>query len=379
MIKRKIAKLINKRLADYPAVALIGPRQSGKTTFAKSLGGMYFDMEQDEDILNLDLQWNSLVEGKKLIILDEAQEAPEIFKKLRGSIDQKRKKNGRFLLLGSVSPSLMKYVSESLAGRMALVELTPFLWCELSAHKQKDLWFYGGYPDGGILQKSKYPQWQQNYLELLTTRDLPSWGLPAKPKLTQRLLKMIAIIHGQTLNASQIGQSLDISYKTVNSYLDFLEGVFLIRRLPPFHANLKKRLVKRPKIYWRDSGLLHALLKIGDKSELLNQPWVGADWEGFVIEQIIGHLQLADKSFETYFLRTSDRYEIDLILDFGRELWAIEIKLTSSPGISDMKQLHNIANLIGATKNILISKTKNNIENEQTISCNINWFLEYLI
>jgi predicted AAA+ superfamily ATPase len=376
MIKRKYIKLMSKRLARYPAVALIGPRQSGKTTLAKSLGGIYFDLEQEQGRVNLEFQWNDIIQGQKLIILDEAQENPEIFKRLRGTIDADRKRTGRFLLLGSVSPYLMRHVSESLAGRMALVELTPFLWSELSSAGQKNLWFYGGYPKGGILDKRDYPQWQKNYLELLTARDLPNWGLPAKPKLTQRLLKMIAVLHGQTLNASRVGQSLDISYKTVNSYLDYLEGAFLIRRLYPYHANLKKRLIKSPKIYWRDNGLLNSLFNVNDEKELLNQPWVGAAWEGFIIEQTIGRLRLSDKNFESYYLRTSDGYEIDLVLDFGKECWAVEIKLAASPGISDLERLNKTADFIKADKRILVSKTTNNLDDGKMLSCNIKYLLE---
>lgn len=377
MIKRKFAKSVGQRLKSYPAVALVGPRQSGKTTLAKSLGGFYFDLEQTSDRLQLDLQWDNLVKARKLIILDEAQSWPELFNRLRGAIDSNRKRNGRFLLLGSVSPYLMKHVSESLAGRMALVELTPFLWGELSAQRQKRLWYCGGFPDGGILKPESYPQWQNDYFQLLTQRDLPNWGLPAKPQMTQRLLKMLAILHGQTLNASQIGRSLGLSYKTVSSYLDYLQGAFLIRLLQPYHANLKKRLVKGPKVYWRDTGLLHALLNVSDESELLNQPWVGASWEGFVVEQVLGSLSLLDKHLGAYFLRTSDQYEIDLVLEFGKEVWAVEVKLTSSPASSDVEKLNKAASLIGANKRILVSQTQKNIDNGKFISCNLKWLLSY--
>ncbi len=360
-------------------MALAGARQTGKTTLAKSLGGIYFDLEQDSDRLNLDLQWESLIQQDKILILDEAQEWPDIFKRLRGAIDNDRKRNGRFLLLGSVSPYLMKYVSESLAGRMSLLELTPFMWSELAAKDRDDLWFYGGYPDGGILNIKSYPQWQSDYLELLISRDLPDWGFPAQPQLTKRLVKMLAALDSQTLNASQIGKSLDLSYKTVNSYLDYLEGAFLIRRLQPFYANLKKRLVKSPKIYWRDSGLLHSINNVASETELFNQPWVGASWEGFIIEQIISSLKIANKKFEPYFLRTSDQHEIDLVLDFGNKIWAVEIKLTSSPGLEDIQKLAKVADLIPADKQILISRTKDCIDNGRTVSCNLDWFIKNIM
>ena len=378
MIDRKITSLVEKRLNQYPAVAFVGPRQSGKTTLAQSLKGEYFDLENEADKVTLDVNWDKLVSGSRLIILDEAQEWPEVFKRLRGVIDKDRKRNGRFLLLASVSPALMQHVSESLAGRMGLLELTPFMWSELPSQKHDQLWLRGGYPDGGILQPDRYPQWQQQYLELLAMRDLPHWGLPAKPQMTLRLIKMLAAVHGQTLNASQLGQSLDIVYKTVKSYLEYLEGAFLIRQLQPFHANLKKRLIKSPKIYWRDSGLLHALLNVTDTQELFHQPWVGASWEGFVIEQIIGALKLKDSFFTPYFLRTGDQYEIDLVLDFGKQRWAIEIKLTSSPTVSDMQRLNKVADMIDASRRVMISRTSQNTDNGNVISCNLDWFIRSL-
>ena len=263
MIPRRVTQVVARRLAEYPAVTLVGPRQSGKTTLAKSIGGHYFDLEQEGERLRLDIEWPELVARKRLIILDEAQAWPEVFSRLRGAIDQDRARLGRFLLLGSVSPSLMTQVSESLAGRLSLVELSPFTWNELPTKAaQNRLWRCGGYPDGGVLAPRRYPRWQLDYLALLSQRDLPAWGLAAKPQLIERLLRMLAVNHGQRWNASQLGQSLGVSYHTVNTYLDYLEGAFLVRRLAPFHANIGKRLVKSPKVYWRDSGLLHALLNV---------------------------------------------------------------------------------------------------------------------
>ena len=379
MLERRITPLLLARLAANPAVALIGPRQCGKTTLAQALGGRYFDLEQEPERLRLDLEWDQLAAGKELVVLDEAQSWPDVFGRLRGAIDKDRKRNGRFLLLGSVSPALMTRVSESLAGRLALVELTPFLWSEIASPAARArLWLCGGYPDGGVLERRSYPQWQRDYLTLLTQRDLPTWGLPAKPQTTHRLLRMLAAAHGQAWNASQLGQSLGLDYKTVNSYLDYLVGAFLIRRLPPYQANIRKRLVKAPKVYWRDAGLLHALLNVSDERTLLAQPWVGASWEGFVIEQVLGVLAALGRHYEAYCFRTSDQQELDLVLDLGQELWAVEVKLSASPSAADMDRLDKTADLIGASRRFLISRTSKTLDGGKRISCNLDWLVGYL-
>ncbi len=379
MLKRQVQSLIQDRLAGYPAVALVGPRQCGKTTLAQMVGGHYFDLELEPERLRLDLDWASLETSDRLVILDEAQSWPPLFPRLRGAIDRDRKRMGRFLLLGSVSPALMTSVSQSLAGRLSLVELTPFLDSELQEHSDRDaLWLCGGFPEGGILQRKRFPQWQRDYLALLTQRDLPNWGLPAQPQTTQRLLHMLAAVHGQTWNASQIGKSLGLSYHTVNSYLDYLEGAFLVRRLSPFLPNIRKRVIRSPKIYWRDSGLLHAQLRVTDEHSLLIQPWVGTSWEGFVIEQIVGHLSSIGATFDAFFFRTSDQHEIDLVLEFGGELWAIEVKLTASPTPGDMKRLDAAADIIAAGHRILVSKTPDPVGNLQRGSCNLEWLLNRL-
>lgn len=379
MLARRIQRQLTERLKAYPAVALVGPRQCGKTTLAQSLRGIYFDLERTEDRLRLDLEWETLVAGKKLAILDEAQAWPEVFARLRGEIDRDRKRMGRFLLLGSVSPSLMIRVSESLAGRLSIIELTPFLWTELKSESSRERrWLCGGYPDGGVLKLKRYPRWQLDYLALLAQRDLPLWGLPAKPQTTDRLLRMLAAVHGQMWNASQLGQSLGLSYQTVNSYVDYLAGAFLIRRLRPFQANLRKRLIKSPKVYWRDSGLLHALLNVSDEHTLLAQPWVGASWEGYVIEQALGELSSRGCAFEAYYFRTSDQFELDLVLDHGRERWAVEIKLTASPGPADMARLDLTADLIGASRRFLVSQVERSSGNLERASCNLPGFIERL-
>ena len=379
MLARQHRRQIEERLKAYPAVALVGPRQCGKTTLAQSFRGIYFDLESRDDRLRLDLEWEAVVSGAKLAILDEAQAWPEVFARLRGVIDRDRKRMGRFLLLGSVSPSLMVHVSESLAGRLSIVELTPFLWTELKSKPSRERrWLVGGYPDGGVLVPKRYPRWQLDYLALLAQRDLPAWGMPAKPQTTDRLLRMLAAIHGRIWNASQIGQSLGLSYQTVNSYVDYLAGAFLIRRLQPFQANIRKRLIKSPKIYWRDSGLLHALLNVPDRRTLLAQPWVGASWEGFVIEQALGELSSRGCVFEAWYFRTSDQYELDLVLEHGKERWAVEIKLTASPGREDMVRLDRAADLVGASRRFLVSQVARSSGDDKRASCNLSGFIERL-
>jgi len=378
MKKRAIQNRLQQELQRYPAVALMGPRQCGKTTLAQSLGGRYFDLEDEADILKLDLSWDRLMEQRDLIVLDEAQSHPPVFKRMRSAIDRHRQDTGRFLVLGSVSPALMLEVSQSLAGRLGLVELTPLFLDEVGARHLDALWLQGGYPDGGILGSDTMPGWQRNYLALLAQRDLPAWGLPSRPQATERLFKMLAAAHGTPWNASAIGQSLGLNYQTVNSYMDYLEGAFLVRRLPPFHANVRKRLVKSPKAYWRDSGLLHALNGISTMDALLSQPWVRASWEGFVIHQTLSRLNASGIDCAPYYFRTSDQYEIDLVLDFGTERWACEIKLTADPKADDLTRLNKVADLIGARKRMLISRTNKPMESGDGASLDVPGFLEKL-
>ena len=378
LVPRKVKTLIQDRLKTYPAVALIGPRQSGKTTLARSLSTEYFDLEQEPERLRLDIQWPSLIKSKRVIVLDEAQTWPELFPRLRGTIDQDRQRNGRFLLLGSVSPALMQHVSESLAGRLSLIELSPFLLTELPDTPLQELWLRGGFPDGGILISARYPRWQRDYLDLLTQRDLPAWGLNARPQVLQRLLKMLAAIHGQLWNASQIGQSLGLSYHTINAHVHFLEGALLIRKLQPWSANLKKRLVRSPKCYWRDTGLLHSILGTPDYRSLVNQPWVGASWEGFVIEQILGVLNSMGASVDPWFFRTADGQELDLMFHWRDKLWAIEVKLTTHPTTQDLHNLNRVADMVGADKRVLVSQTTQSAVGSDQVSCALPELLKIL-
>jgi predicted AAA+ superfamily ATPase len=378
MIPRLLATHLQTQLKNYPAVALLGARQVGKTTLARSLGGRYFDLENPQDRLRLDIEWEELAAMPQLLVLDEAQAMPQLFPRLRAAIDAGCRRPGRFLLLGSVSPALMSQVSQSLTGRLALCQLTPLLAGELESERWDLLWKVGGYPDGGIFDPGGFPDWQHHYLALMAQRDLPNWGLPARPSLTERLFRMLATLQGQTWNASQVGKSLGLSYHTVNTYVDYLEHGYLVRRLPAYAANLKKRLVKSPKLYWRDSGLLHALLELQRDADLYTRPWVGASWEGWIIEQVLSHLQGWGQSFQAFYLRTSDQREIDLLLKYRGRLWAFEIKLSSAPDADALNKLRDTAALVGAERCILLSRTASPVQSGKLASLNLAATLDLL-
>jgi predicted AAA+ superfamily ATPase len=376
VLRRASAPFLRSTLRRFPAVTLVGPRQCGKTTLAREIGGEYFDLEQESDRVRLDLEWTRLVAGRTRVILDEAQTHPAVFPRLRAAIDADRSRNGRFILLGAVSPALMRSVSESLAGRMAVIELTPFLWNELAARPMRSrLWLMGGFPDGGVRRPAAFPQWANSYLRLITERDLPALGIPCTPQVTQKLLRMMAALNGQQWNASELGRSMGVNYQTVTRYVDFIEGAFLLRRLPAFHANLSKRLVKAPKIHWCDTGLLHATLGIDSDDALRHHPAVGASWESFVVEQALGMLAALGVPHSAFHFRTSDGYELDLVLESGRERWAVEIKLTSDPSPHDLARLEKCAAMVSATRAILVSQVAADAGDKHRLSCGIDRFL----
>jgi predicted AAA+ superfamily ATPase len=341
MIARRIQDQIATDLAASPAVALLGPRQVGKTTLALAIGdtrpSIYLDMEDPADRAKLDDPALYLsAHEDKLVILDEIQNLPGLFAILRGLIDKGRRSgraNGRFLLLGSASEDLLRQSGESLAGRIAYRELSPIDVTELpSAAEQDLLWLRGGFPPSFLAPDDRTSfNWRRDFLRTYLTRDIPAFEPRVPAETLRRLWTMLAQSQGTQLNASRLASSLSVSAPSVTRYLDLLVDLLLVRRLTPYHANLGKRLVKAPKVYVRDSGLLHALLDIPTRQALLDHPAAGPAWEGFTIETLIA---CAPAWTSAYYYRTSGGAEIDLLLELpDSELWAIEVKLSLAPKV----------------------------------------------
>lgn len=340
MFVRIIQKEIIELASDTPAIALLGPRQVGKTTLVKQLAAqfphpsIYLDLESDTDLNRLrDAELYLGEREESTIIIDEIQRMPSLFPLLRSLIDKKRVP-GRFVLLGSASPDLLKNSSETLAGRISYLELHPLTLEEVKAQiSYRVHWLRGGFPD--VLQAvsdnsafRKMGDFISTYLE----RDLPLLGIPANPRDMRLLMNMLVSVHGSLLNVSQLANSLKMSVPTVQNYLGYLENAFLIRRLQPWFVNISKRLVKTPKLYIRDSGMLHSLAGITDSEALAGNILLGNSWEGYVIQQVVAGLPY---NIQPYFYRTQDGAELDLILVKGNHVKvAIEIKYTNSPVLS---------------------------------------------
>lgn len=325
-------------LGQFPAVGLIGARQVGKTTLAgmiaEQTGGQaaYLDLERPSDLDKLaEPELYLRPHANRLVILDEIHRRPNLFPVLRSLIDEDRR-NGRFLILGSASPDLMRQSSESLAGRIAYHELTPFNLLEVDRDRDLTaLWTRGGFPESYLAETDDASfRWRDAFIQTHLERDMPSLGIRVSPTALRRFWQMVAHCHAQLWNGNQIASSLGVSAPTVRHYLDILQDTFMVRQLQPYHANLKKRLVKRPKVYLRDSGLLHALLGVTDFDALNGHPAAGASWEGWVIEQILG---IIPSHWHTHFYRTSKGAEIDLLLfpQLHRTPIAIEIKYSMTP------------------------------------------------
>jgi predicted AAA+ superfamily ATPase len=341
MIKRFLSQKLKELIPDFPAIAILGARQVGKTTLAQALAenfdqeSIYLDLESPSDQAKLAEaeQYFNLNESK-LIILDEIQRMPDLFQVLRGVIDRKRKKGFRscqFLILGSASLELIRQSSESLAGRIAYEELGGFTILEVENNLEK-LWLRGGFPDSFLASSDKSSMtWRQNFITTYLERDIPQIAQFVPTNRLRRLWTMLAHEQGQLINFSKFGASLDLSSPTVKSYVELLEDLLLVRSLRPWTVNVRKRLVKTPKVYIRDSGITHALLQVDTFDSLLGHPILGFSWEGFVIENILAVLP---KNADYGFYRTSAGAELDLVIQLGSERWAIEIKRTLSPKLS---------------------------------------------
>lgn len=336
-INRLLEKVLKQRLKTSPAVAILGPRQVGKTTLAKQLNKdfIYLDMENPRDIAKLQDAYSYLESlANATVIIDEVQLMPELFSILRPLIDAKRTP-GRFILLGSASPELVKGVAETLAGRISYNELTAINLTELPKNIPYNThWFRGGFPDA-LLAKSDNDSknWIDDFIKSYVERDLAKmFGVDLAPTLLRNFWSMLAHSNGNLFNAESFGRSLGVSAPTVTRYLDFLEGGYLIRRLQPWFVNAKKRLVKSPKTYIRDTGILHRLLNIPSYEDLFGHPVIGSSWEGYVVEQIY---QLKSKHTDLFFYRTQAGAECDLVLVQGIiPVACIEIKLSNSPTVS---------------------------------------------
>jgi len=343
MVKdRNILPLLQEYLSLFPAVGLLGPRQVGKTTLVKNLklekDNLYLDLEKASDRAKLvDPELFLKAHADKTVILDEIQLMPELFSELRSLIDEQREP-GRFILLGSASPDLIRKSADSLAGRIGYLELTPFYLGEIDSDELQKLWIRGGFPLSFLAKTERESQlWRQNFIKTYLERDLAQIGLSTDPRLVERFWMMLANAQGGIWNAESFAKALGITRPTVNRYLEFLEGSFMVRVLAPFHQNIKKRLVKSPKVFIRDTGLLHALTGIDSMDALANLLMIGPSWEGFVIEQIIATY---GAEFEYYFYRTHQGAECDLLLmKNGVVKTAIEIKNTLSPKLSKGMQI----------------------------------------
>ncbi len=338
-VKRAGSTEIKKMMKFFPAVGILGARQVGKTTLAKQLVKtsrkpvVYIDLESSRDRAKLTDPYLFIksLEGRS-VIFDEIQFMPELMNELRGLIDEDRKP-GRFILLGSASPEVIKKSSDSLAGRIGYYELTPFLQREIPSSHHEHLWIRGGFPDSFTARTDALSfTWRKNFVKAYVERDLPQLGLAVDAFTLERFWRMLAAFHGNIWNAESFARSLGITGNTVNSYLNFMESAFLLRRLYPYAKNIKKRLVKSPKVYLSDTGIFHYLNNIDSKEALLHSPVIGASWEGYVIEQII---RQARDHFQYFFYRTHQGTECDLVLEkSGRVVAAIEIKYSSAPTLT---------------------------------------------
>ncbi|MGI9250154.1 MAG: ATP-binding protein [Pseudohongiellaceae bacterium] len=361
MLERLITDRLNQDIARVPALALLGARQVGKTTLAKAIAkgtnSIYLDLEAPEDLVKLSDPTSFLrSQNDKLVILDEIQRSPDLFMVLRGLIDENRQAGrtaAQFLLLGSASMDLLHQSSESLAGRISYMEMTGFNIMEAgdSPKNIRRLWLRGGFPDSYLADNDDMAMdWLENIIRTYLERDVPQMGFQVAAARLRRLWTMLAHLQGEPVDYSKLGANLEIDGKTVRHYIDILTGLLLVRQIGPWYANVKKRLVKSPRYYVRDSGVLHRLLGIGNYDALLSNPVLGKSWEGFVIENIHSVLPLRA---ETYFYRTAAGAEVDLVIKMpNSEVWAVEIKHGVAPKIG--KHFNQTCDDVGATQRYIV-------------------------
>jgi len=330
-------KALKKLLKDNPIVAILGPRQCGKTTLSHQFTSLWpsevnvFDLENPRDVQRLQDPLLSLEGAKGLVIIDEIQRLPNLFPVLRVLAD--RSKKTKYLILGSASRDLIRQSSESLAGRICYLEMGGFSLGHIGAEHTDRLWIRGGFPRSYLAsnEAASY-QWRQDFITTFLERDIPQLGLKIPAKSLRTFWAMLAHYHGQIFNASEIGRSLGVSQHTAQRYLDLLSGTFMVRQLQPWYYNTKKRLIKRPKIYFRDSGILHALLSLEEKKDLLSHPKLGASWEGFALEEAIERIQLRES--EAFFWGVHTGAELDLVFEKKGKLYGIEVKYSQAPSLT---------------------------------------------
>ncbi len=345
IINRHKLQLITDRLNQFPAVALLGPRQVGKTTLAQIVArkhdSIYLDLEKTSDrVLLSDAEYFLTSHEDKLVIIDEIHRTPELFQTLRGLIDSGRRRGirtKRFLLLGSASIELIRQSGESLAGRIAYVELPMLNVGEVGADSHERLWIRGGFPDSFLaVDDAESSIWRNNFIGTYLERDIPSFGPRIPAETLRRLWTMLSHNQSGLLNSANLARSMMVDAKTIGRYIDLLVDLLLARRLQPYLVNVGKRLVKSPKIFIRDSGVVHSLLGLETREDVMSHPVAGGSWEGFVIENLLGS---TSERVSAYFYRTAAGAEVDLVLEMpGSALWAIEIKRGLSPTVS--KGLH---------------------------------------
>lgn len=382
MIQRTPEDQLIQGLKSMPVVVIFGPRQVGKTTlaldFAKPLLDKpvhYLDLELNSDLAKLDDAESYLRRFEnQLLVIDEVQRKPDLFRIIRGLVDIRKRageKAGHFLLLGSASKELLQQSSETLAGRIRYLELTPFIVKELHQNDPlgfnvEKLWFRGGFPDSYLAESDSASwHWRQDFIKTYVEKDIPLFGPQVPATRMRRFWTMLAHYHGQQANLSDIGKSLEVSHTTIKTYLDTLQDFLMVRQLPAWSGNTKKRLVKTPKIYIRDSGLLHSLLTIQDFEHLLGHPVLGASWEGFVVETVLNTIS---SSWTPSYYRSSNQAEIDLVLEkSNQEVWAIEVKRSIAPSLS--AGFHRACEDIGATKKWVVYSGKDRfpIKNETEV------------